>query len=312
MSGLELFSGLVGAALGGVLTLVINKDNLNDSLDSKSGWREKLFDVASKDQIGFNEVYRVRAALRLAKHKENNGNELIKYSFDWMTNYMIDYLEDLMAKNRYYRYQLNEKEKEVIRIFCRYLLKNHWEYRESMAPKNIFYRNLRNNLVQDYAKESIREIEKIESEYYVFQKKGRKLNMEKSKDTEELQDNQDEEIRVQDWISIISKFLLILSLFSLGSLLIPRVIEFEMPLRIVWGMCVCYVSIYLSFITSQNNSIVITWKNKSSKKIIWGAGVGIGIILLILVCLSVRVLHPLMVFILGVSGGTFMGLSIGL
>ncbi|WP_137665775.1 hypothetical protein [Enterococcus hulanensis] len=43
--------GAVAALIGAIIDLVVANMNLKDSLDSKSGWREKLFNISSKDKI---------------------------------------------------------------------------------------------------------------------------------------------------------------------------------------------------------------------------------------------------------------------
>ena len=196
--GLDLFSGLVGAGIAGLLAYIINKNDLNDSLDSKSGWREKIFDVASKSEIGYEDVYRIRAALRIEKHKAQE--KLIPFSFDWMTNIMIDYFDKLINKRNnnvdpdgneiiinqistrkihrdsatvnllYINKEKNNRElkivdQEIIRIFARYLLKHHWEFRISMGPKGIISKEKKNKVPQNYSVDAINQIIKKGSSY---------------------------------------------------------------------------------------------------------------------------------------------------
>jgi hypothetical protein len=48
--------GIISAILSSAITLFLNKRSLEDSLDSKSGWRTKLFDAASAYPLGLNQV----------------------------------------------------------------------------------------------------------------------------------------------------------------------------------------------------------------------------------------------------------------
>lgn len=168
MSGLDLFSGLIGAVIGGQLTSQIQK---MDSLDSKSGWRQKLFDLASKEKIDIGDVYLLRTTLRYTK---NDKGCYEKYSFKYMSNQITSFCEEIIKNNitndeRLYStkktnsfqikksedvfYKLheynevvtieeselfNKHEKEIVRIYARYLLKNHWEVYSS---KVLFLNN---------------------------------------------------------------------------------------------------------------------------------------------------------------------------
>lgn len=57
--------GAIVAVLGVFLTNNVTKMN---ELDSKSRWRNKLFDLASKDYMTLDDVYLLRATLRYKKH----------------------------------------------------------------------------------------------------------------------------------------------------------------------------------------------------------------------------------------------------
>lgn len=46
----EVIIYLVSGFVGGLSTQFISKNNLRDSLDTKSGWRKELFNIASKDK----------------------------------------------------------------------------------------------------------------------------------------------------------------------------------------------------------------------------------------------------------------------
>lgn len=56
--------GGIAALVGAVIELIVANMTLKDSLDSKSRWREQLFNVASKDKIELKDVYTLRTALR--------------------------------------------------------------------------------------------------------------------------------------------------------------------------------------------------------------------------------------------------------
>lgn len=155
----DLISGLIGALIGGAVSTFSDINKLNDSLDSKSGWRKELFNVASKEDIGFDEVYRVRAALRLEKNdKDNKNTTLIPYSFSWMNDIMIDYLENLMEQNRNGCNKIDPTNQEIIRIFCRFLLKQHWEYRGRLLPRTEKKKDEINKIPRMYAKETIEKV----------------------------------------------------------------------------------------------------------------------------------------------------------
>lgn len=111
---------------------VISKNRI----DSESKWRKNLMDIASKYDITLDDVYRVRASLRYKKK-----DSPVAYSFEYMSNEIHDYCESLIESFKsiegnvdsdfkvedYTVHIVNENKKEKIRIYCRYLLKNHWE-----------------------------------------------------------------------------------------------------------------------------------------------------------------------------------------
>lgn len=145
--GLELFSDLLGAVVGSALTNNVQK--MND-LDSKSGWRNKLFNLASKDMMTLDGVYLLRATLRFNKHQRSAE----MYSFSWMTDLIITYCDELVEKYDCDRGKEGQpifldggvdskNDREVIRILSRYLLKYHWE---TFSSRKFF---LSNNLKFD-------------------------------------------------------------------------------------------------------------------------------------------------------------------
>ncbi|UNL43259.1 hypothetical protein G8B22_08995 [Ligilactobacillus agilis] len=151
----------VFATLGGVvLTFYLaNRLTLNDSMDSKSGWRKGLMDIASKDEITLADIYRIRASVRYYPHLKPT-----QLSFRWMTNLIIKLCDEYFVEvykykkagtnnggqniiiiqsainsSRQFRRRLTNstvavspENDEIVRIICRYLLKYHWEARQKM------------------------------------------------------------------------------------------------------------------------------------------------------------------------------------
>lgn len=114
-----------------------HKRTMLNSLDSKSEWRKKLFEIAGKRNIRMDDVYQLRAALRFDS-KNVNDESLSK--FDKVNIIMIEYCkkltnEDDVKKMVNYK-QLNLQDKEIVRLFCRYLLADHWE--KNHDRKHIF------------------------------------------------------------------------------------------------------------------------------------------------------------------------------
>lgn len=80
----EVISILV-AIMSALLTFYLaNRLTLNDSMDSKSGWRKELMDIASKEKITLADIYRIRASVRYYPHQTPT-----RLSFRWMTNLII-------------------------------------------------------------------------------------------------------------------------------------------------------------------------------------------------------------------------------
>ncbi|MEG0293757.1 hypothetical protein [Enterococcus sp.] len=203
-------SGISLDGLGSILAVIVsliallgtmfsNKKQLNDSLDSKSGWRKELFDVASKEEISIGDLQRIRSALRIFKH----NHRLVKYSFDWMTNFMIIVLDcfiesskeekntqsvpilqnniDLYTKKNVFGIMVESRKTEgtfvsqgqlndyvcpgyiqdITRIFARYLLKNHWDYNLTMMPNNAILKRFHTNKAQKIAKQTFLQVMKL-------------------------------------------------------------------------------------------------------------------------------------------------------
>ncbi|MDQ8644361.1 hypothetical protein RG601_04835 [Enterococcus sp. FR169] len=124
-----IFSGIIGAIVGGSVSLISTNVQKMNTLDSKSEWRKKLLELASKDMMTLDDVYLLRATLRFDKHKP--PYEL--YSFKYFSNEITIFCDDLVYLYSNKRvmgepvYIVNDIEREIIRIYARYLLKNHWE-----------------------------------------------------------------------------------------------------------------------------------------------------------------------------------------
>lgn len=110
-----------------------HKKTLLNELDSKSEWRKKLFDIAGKEMIEVGDVFQLRAGLRFTEKK---FNKLDTY-FDKMNFIIIQYCKLItkecdiktLTENTilYEDKKLTLQSQETIRLFCRYLLADHWE-----------------------------------------------------------------------------------------------------------------------------------------------------------------------------------------
>ncbi|MCG2433724.1 hypothetical protein [Staphylococcus epidermidis] len=100
-----------------------------DNLDSKSGWRKTLYELAGEHTITIKNVQQLRASLR---YKEKSYNCILS-PFDTMNIIIIKYCNLLIKNKNHYNDNttLNFNNSESIRIFCRYLLKDHWEKNHS-------------------------------------------------------------------------------------------------------------------------------------------------------------------------------------
>lgn len=137
----ELFpAAIVSALVAAIVALLNNRRSLQDSLDSKSGWRKELFKVASKTFLTTDDIYLILAALRYQPKVEwKKDEEKMPKDFQEMTAYMYHTLND-MLKNYLYDYTkvstdkieesikvLNNKDTDTVRLLAKYLLKHHWE-----------------------------------------------------------------------------------------------------------------------------------------------------------------------------------------
>ena len=130
----ELVIGLFAALLGAIVPIFTLYTNYRSSLDSISGWRSKLFDAASAEEITLKEVQVLRTALRYEPTRE-----VQEYTFAWISNIMIYYCDYISLKYfEHHETSLLYQEQEIIRVFIRCLLKYHWEYNASMVSSLKF------------------------------------------------------------------------------------------------------------------------------------------------------------------------------
>lgn len=119
----------IATVIIGYLTIKTTSKNfrrsLLDNLDSKSEWRKTIFCIAGNDKITIKEIYQLRAALRF---KEKSYP---KKSFDKMNVIMIKYCNNIIDNKLYLTIDIQE----TIRVFARYLLKDHWEKNQNKKGK---------------------------------------------------------------------------------------------------------------------------------------------------------------------------------
>lgn len=129
MDQATILAAIIGAVVAIFVMIITNNVTKMNELDSKSDWRKKLLELASKDMMTLDDVYLLRATLRFSKHKP--PYEL--YSFKYFSNEITIFCNDLVylySKKRVIGepvYITNDIQREIIRIYSRYLLKNHWE-----------------------------------------------------------------------------------------------------------------------------------------------------------------------------------------
>lgn len=144
LKGTESFYVAIATLIAGLLayhyTTYNNQQQLINSLDSKSGWRKSLFELAEKQDIVPEDVQGLRTTLRF-NYKDN-----AKTYFDVMTKIIILYCEGIEREKKSLQFSpiismnsnLKFKCKEldgfetqfdprIIRLFARYLLADHWE-----------------------------------------------------------------------------------------------------------------------------------------------------------------------------------------
>lgn len=140
MISLILGPAVTAALVSSIVTLFNSRKGLQDSLDSKSGWRKELFKVASRTFLTTDDVYLVLAALRYNPHRiwDEQKNKEPK-NFDEMTSYIhyklqymlesykSDYLNLTLDNVDSYVEVLHKNDSNTLRLLVKYLLKHHWE-----------------------------------------------------------------------------------------------------------------------------------------------------------------------------------------
>ena len=121
-----------------------HKKRLLNELDSKSEWRKTLFIIGGNSTVTLDDVYQIRTALRF--NFKNNGNYIDKekskkegfsYFFDNMNIIIIKYCINLIEKKQAVSnsIDLDIKDQNSIRLFCRYMLADHWEKNQNKNLK---------------------------------------------------------------------------------------------------------------------------------------------------------------------------------
>lgn len=179
---MEIIAAFIGAIVAAIVTFWASHQTLRDSLDSKSGWREKLFTVASKYELTLDDAQTVRAALRLFP----NFDKMELYSFTWFSNIMIVHLdkyilnrdklgvvteeddkssttngqikvgglslfeksEATVQKSK----KLNTMNSQFVRLFAMFLLKYRFDYRSAMQGKEYLFWFNRENKNKRYSR----------------------------------------------------------------------------------------------------------------------------------------------------------------
>ena len=175
----ELVIGLFAALLGAIVSIFTLYVNYRSSLDGISGWRSKLFDAASAKEITLKEVQVLRTALRYEPTRE-----VQEYTFAWISNIMIYYCDYISLKYfEHHETSLLYQEQEIIRVFIRCLLKNHWEYNASMLSSLKFLKVYYNASKQpEFIRETYEKAETIcrslgngDKEYNLIEKINKKM-----------------------------------------------------------------------------------------------------------------------------------------
>lgn len=131
MDKATVLAAVIGAIVAIFIMFITNNVTKMNELDSKSEWRKKLLELASKDMMTLDDVYLLRATLRFNKHEPPYEF----YSFKYFSNEITIFCDGLICKYSKKRnskelklvYIIDDKDREKIRIYARYLLKNHWE-----------------------------------------------------------------------------------------------------------------------------------------------------------------------------------------
>lgn len=115
--------------------LYMSLRNTNQLLHNSSGWRSKLFDAASKREIGMEEINLLRTSLRYQKIQNTKEG-----TFNWFSNESIEFCDRLISKDikKDTRFSLSFEEQEVTRLIIRCLLRNDQKFSEKYFVSKKF------------------------------------------------------------------------------------------------------------------------------------------------------------------------------
>lgn len=140
--------------------------NMLDHSDDKSEWRKKLLELAGKSPIEESDIHKLRASVRFEKNISDNPTP-----FQSITDNIIDYCEYLYnnyvpnvsennksftdnnetVKTKQILY-LSKQQQEMIRVFARYLLSNHWEVLQLTQAEKFRYNEIKKFSNNHYTK----------------------------------------------------------------------------------------------------------------------------------------------------------------
>lgn len=140
------FGPILAAIIAVVGVMVTIKSNsklkekeLLDSLDSKSGWRKQLFDIASKTYMTTDDIFRILSSLRYKPKTESERKGSERANFDEASSDIYHALYSIIEKkyssniekghkvNNKFNTELTFEESEEVRLYTKFLLKHHWE-----------------------------------------------------------------------------------------------------------------------------------------------------------------------------------------
>ncbi|MFS9020434.1 hypothetical protein QM889_01570 [Streptococcus cristatus] len=166
----EILAAFIGAVVAAFVTYLVSNRGLSDSLDSKSEWRKKLFEVASTYELTLDHAQAIRATLRFLPQDK----AVEEYSFAWFSNIMTKHLDNYILsgkyqvkekesfkkskKTKFFLFQVLETEEmkenkistlgggdtKIVRLFAMFLLKYHYENISSMGSKEYLFIGKRN------------------------------------------------------------------------------------------------------------------------------------------------------------------------
>lgn len=139
----DLISSIAIPLATPVVTLVIgylvyryttsnNKKQLLNSLDDKSEWRKTLYDISGSKDIDIGSIHKLRTSLRFNINLEQD-QKFIYPNFRNMSYLILYYCDSVCDLNC----KINTN---LVRLFCRYLLADHWE-KNQLSYKETKYLN---------------------------------------------------------------------------------------------------------------------------------------------------------------------------